>query len=132
MPCTSMIAGAAQAEMGYRPDPAAKLLREHHSRMLGIVFDAGDPFHADLPEAIYPAAERCGYEIVLGARVPARSERRAVVRGTTGPAPCGAHPTRPTVAERQRKQLIQGFTADHVVDESHSSQRAYLRRDTPL
>ena len=68
----------AAAEMGYRPDPAAKLLREHHSRMLGVVFDPGDPFHADLLEDIYPAAERCGYEIVLGARVPTRSEQRAV------------------------------------------------------
>jgi DNA-binding LacI/PurR family transcriptional regulator len=68
----------AAAEMDYRPDPAARLLREHHSRMLGVVFDPGDPFHADLLEAVYPAAERCGYEVVLGARVPTRSEQRAV------------------------------------------------------
>lgn len=68
----------AATEMGYRPDPAAKSLREHHSRILGVVFDPGDPFHADLLEASYPAAERCGYEIVLGARVRTRSEQRAV------------------------------------------------------
>jgi DNA-binding LacI/PurR family transcriptional regulator len=68
----------AAAEMGYRPDPAARLLREHHSRLLGVVFDPCDPFHADLLEAVYPAAERCGYEVVLGARVPTRSEQRAV------------------------------------------------------
>ena len=68
----------AAAEMDYRPDPAAKVLREHHSRMLGVVFDPGDPFHADLLEAVYPAAERCGYEVILGARMPTRSVQRAV------------------------------------------------------
>jgi DNA-binding LacI/PurR family transcriptional regulator len=68
----------AATEMGYRPDPAARVLREHHSRMLGVVFDPGDPFHADLLEAIYPAAERCGYEVVLGARVPTHPEQRSV------------------------------------------------------
>ena len=50
----------AAADLGYRPDPAAKLLREHRTRMLGVVFDPGDPFHADLLEAVYPAAERRG------------------------------------------------------------------------
>ena len=40
--------------------------------MPGVVFDRGDPFHADLLQAIYPAADRCGYQIVPGARVPAR------------------------------------------------------------
>jgi DNA-binding LacI/PurR family transcriptional regulator len=68
----------AAAELGYRPDPAAKLLREHRSRVLGVVFDPGDPFHADLLEVVYPAAERCGYEVVLGARVPTHPEHRAV------------------------------------------------------
>ena len=68
----------AAAEMGYRPDPAAKVLREHRPRMLGVIFDPGDPFHADLLEAVHPAADRCGYEVVLGARVPTRSEQRAV------------------------------------------------------
>ncbi|WP_344416595.1 LacI family DNA-binding transcriptional regulator [Pseudonocardia ailaonensis] len=68
----------AAAELDYRPDPAAKRLREHRSRMLGVVFDAGDPFHADLLEAVYPAAEQRGYEVVLGARVPSHSEQRVV------------------------------------------------------
>lgn len=68
----------AADELGYRPDPAAKLLREHHSRVLGVVFDPGDPFHADLLEAVYPAAQRRGYEVVLGARVSTHPEQRAV------------------------------------------------------
>ena len=68
----------AATELNYRPDPAAQLLRLHRSRMLGVVFDPRDPFHADLLEEIYPAAERCGYDVVLGARVPTRLEQRAV------------------------------------------------------
>jgi len=53
------------------PTLPAKLAREHHSHTPGVVFDPGDPFHAGLLQAIHPAADRCGYEIVLGARVPA-------------------------------------------------------------
>ncbi|MET7333560.1 LacI family DNA-binding transcriptional regulator [Nonomuraea sp. NPDC005650] len=68
----------AAAEMGYRPDPTAQLLRKHRSRLIGVLFDPGDPFHADLLEALYPAAEQSGYEVVLGARVATRSEARAV------------------------------------------------------
>ena len=68
----------AAAELGYRPDQAARVLREHRSRLLGVMFDPGDPFHADLLEYTYPVAERHGYEVVLGARVPTRSEQRAV------------------------------------------------------
>jgi DNA-binding LacI/PurR family transcriptional regulator len=68
----------AAAELAYQPDLTAKLLRQQRSRMLGVVFDPGDPFHADLLEALYPAAEDCSYEILLGARVPTRGEGRAV------------------------------------------------------
>jgi DNA-binding LacI/PurR family transcriptional regulator len=68
----------AAAELGYQPDAAGRLLREHRSRILGAVFDPGDPFHADLLEAIYPAARRCGYEVILGARLPTHPEQRAV------------------------------------------------------
>jgi len=68
----------AVAELGYQPDPAAKLLRQQRSRLLGIAFDPRDPFHADLLEAMYPEAEQRGYEIVLGARVSTRPEERAV------------------------------------------------------
>lgn len=68
----------AAAELRYRPDPAARLLREHRPRLLGVVFNAGDPFHADLLEAIYPAAERRGYDVILGARMPTHPESDAV------------------------------------------------------
>src|SRR5690349_584209 len=57
----------AAAELHYQPDLAAKWLREQRSRLLGVIIDPGDPFHADLLEQIYPAAEERGYDVVLSA-----------------------------------------------------------------
>ncbi len=68
----------AVAETGYQPNVAAKLLRQQHSRLLGVVFNPGDPFHADILNAVYPAAEERGYEVLLGARMATRSQQRAV------------------------------------------------------
>ncbi len=68
----------AVAETGYQPDNAAKMLRQQRSRLLGVVFKPGDPFHADLIEAVYPAAEEVGYEVLLGARMATRPQQRAV------------------------------------------------------
>ncbi len=58
------------------------------------MFDPGDPFHADPLEAIYPAAERRGYEIVL--RAGAGPVRAACRRG-----PCHG-PLRRARADRHR------------------------------
>ena len=68
----------AASELGYRPDPTAQLLRRRHSRLLGVMFSARDPFHADLIESIYAATEEAGYEVVLSAIVPTRGEKRAL------------------------------------------------------
>jgi len=68
----------AAAELEYRPDPTAQVLRRHRSRLLGVLLSARDAFHADLVEAIYPAAEKLGYEVVLSALAPTRDERKAV------------------------------------------------------
>jgi DNA-binding LacI/PurR family transcriptional regulator len=68
----------AAAELGYRPDTAAQVLRRSRSRHIGVLFMMRQPFDVDLVEAIYPAAERHGYHVVLGALGPSRDERRAV------------------------------------------------------
>ncbi|GAA0535358.1 LacI family transcriptional regulator [Saccharopolyspora subtropica] len=68
---------AAAAELGYRPDVTAQLLRRRQSQLIGVVFSAQDPFHADLIEHIYAAAEDVGYDVVLSAVVATRDERRA-------------------------------------------------------
>jgi DNA-binding LacI/PurR family transcriptional regulator len=66
------------AELGYRVDTAAQVLRRSRSRHIGVLFTMRQPFDVDLVEAIYPAAERHGYRVVLGALGPGRDERKAV------------------------------------------------------
>lgn len=68
----------AAIELGYRPDQAAQLLRRRNSRLIGVMFSAQEPFHADLIESIYAATEEVGYDVVLSAVAPSRGERRAV------------------------------------------------------
>lgn len=65
-------------ELGYRPDTAARLLARGRSRTLGVLLTVHQPFEADLVEALYPEAERRGYEVLLSAKAPGRDERRAV------------------------------------------------------
>ncbi|MFI6493094.1 LacI family DNA-binding transcriptional regulator [Streptomyces sp. NPDC050564] len=68
----------AAKEIGYRPDTRARLLRSSRSRLLGVQFGLQQPFHTDLVEGLYAAAEPLGYQIALGAVAPSRSERQAV------------------------------------------------------
>lgn len=68
----------AASRLGYRPDMAAQLLARGRSKVLGILFTARNPYHVDLVEAIYPAAEELGYDIVLSAAVPTRDEHKAI------------------------------------------------------
>jgi DNA-binding LacI/PurR family transcriptional regulator len=68
----------AAKEIGYRPDARARLLRSSRSRLLGVQFGLQEPFHGDLVEGIYAAAEPAGYQIALSAVAPSRGERHAV------------------------------------------------------
>jgi DNA-binding LacI/PurR family transcriptional regulator len=68
----------AAAELGYRPDARARLLRSGRSRLLGVAFGVQHPFHGDLVSGLYTAAERVGYELALSAVTPARDDRQAV------------------------------------------------------
>jgi DNA-binding LacI/PurR family transcriptional regulator len=68
----------AAAELDYRPDLAAQALRRQRSRLLGVLFTARDPFHADLMESIYPTAEALRYDVVLSAVAATRDEAKAV------------------------------------------------------
>ena len=69
---------AAAAQLGYRPDARARLLRSSRSRLLGVVFDVDGPFHTEILEALYPAAAALGYDITLSARGHRRSEGEAI------------------------------------------------------
>jgi DNA-binding LacI/PurR family transcriptional regulator len=68
----------AAAALGYRPDSRARLLSRSRSQLLGVVFGVQHPFHGDLVEGLYVAAERVGYEVALSAVTPSRDEDRAV------------------------------------------------------
>jgi DNA-binding LacI/PurR family transcriptional regulator len=68
----------AAKDLGYRPDSRARLLRSGRSRLLGVQFGLHHPFHTDLVEGLYAAAELAGYQIALSAVAPSRDERRAV------------------------------------------------------
>ena len=65
-------------ELGYVPDSRARALRQGRSQLLGVMFGVQQPFHADLVEGIYAAAEVAGYDVVLSAVTDARGEDRAV------------------------------------------------------
>lgn len=60
--------------IGYRPDSAARLLSRGRSRTLGVLMDVQQLFEAGLVTGIYPAAEARGYEVLLSANLPDRSE----------------------------------------------------------
>ncbi|MEA5454116.1 LacI family DNA-binding transcriptional regulator [Sinomonas sp. JGH33] len=69
---------AAAARLGYRPDARARLLRSSRSHLLGVVFALDGAFHAEIVEALYPAAAKAGFDITLSARGPRRSEEEAI------------------------------------------------------
>ena len=68
----------AANEIGYRPDQRARLLRSQRSRLLGVVFTAGQEFHAGLVDGVYRVAEARGYDVVLSCVTAHHRERQAV------------------------------------------------------
>lgn len=68
----------AADEIGYRPDPRARMLRAQRSKLLGVVFTAGQEFHADLVDGVYCAAEALGYDVLISCVTAHHDERRAV------------------------------------------------------
>lgn len=56
-------------EIGYRPDSAARLLAQGRSRTIGVLTDVHQLFQAQLVTNIYPAAESCGYDMLLSANL---------------------------------------------------------------
>lgn len=68
----------AADELGYRPDPRARMLRSQRSNLLGVVFTAGQEFHAGLIDGVYRAAESRGYDVLLSCVTPHHSEQQAV------------------------------------------------------
>jgi DNA-binding LacI/PurR family transcriptional regulator len=68
----------AADEIGYRPDPRARRLRQLRTKLIGVTFTAGQEFHADLVDGVYVAAEELGYDVLLSGVTPHRDEPRAL------------------------------------------------------
>ncbi len=67
----------AAADLGYRLDNRARMLRRTRTGLVGVVFRVQDAFHSDLVEALYPTATTAGYNLVLSATTPNRPEMAA-------------------------------------------------------
>jgi DNA-binding LacI/PurR family transcriptional regulator len=65
-------------ELGYRPDSRAQLLANKRSRLLGVTLSLNNPFHTDVADGIYAAADAAGYQVVLSAVTSSRDPRAAV------------------------------------------------------
>ncbi|OBC17394.1 LacI family transcriptional regulator [Mycobacterium sp. 852013-50091_SCH5140682] len=65
---------AVADEIGYRPDSAARLLAQGRSRTIGVLTDVHQLFQAELVTNIYPAAESCGYDMLLSANLHDHAE----------------------------------------------------------
>jgi len=69
---------AAAARLGYRPDRAASALASRRSRLVGMVMDIRNPFHAELVEDLYEVADQHGYDILLSTITRSHNETRAI------------------------------------------------------
>lgn len=65
-------------EIGYRPDSRARLLAGRRTRLLGVTLSLNNPFHADIAEGVYAAAEPLGYEVALSAVTGFRPPAQAI------------------------------------------------------
>ncbi|WP_315583872.1 LacI family DNA-binding transcriptional regulator [Actinomyces viscosus] len=68
---------AVATRLGYRPDQRARALRSARSGLIGVTFGVHQPFHAEIVDGLYSAAESGGHELVLSAVVGAVDDRRA-------------------------------------------------------
>ncbi len=69
---------AIAEELNYRPDGRARLLAGRRTRLLGVTLALNNPFHADVAEGIYAAAEPLGYQVVLSAITRTRTPGQAL------------------------------------------------------
>ena len=98
-------------ELGYRPDSRARLLAGSRTRLLGVTLSLHNPFHADVAEGIYAAAEHSATRWCSSAMTAvadaARGRRHAAVlplRGAAAARAAGA----PRGAERARRTPARG------------------------
>jgi LacI family transcriptional regulator len=69
---------AAAEELGYRVNRTAALMTARRSHLIGVPALITNSFHAEVVENIVAAADRAGYEVVLGAVTPTHDESRVI------------------------------------------------------
>lgn len=69
---------AAARQLGYEPDIAAQNLRQRSSNFLGVVFSPVHTAEVDIVDALYPAAQARGYDVVLSAVTSTRDTATAI------------------------------------------------------
>ena len=69
---------AAADELGYRVNRAAALMTARRSHLIGVMTDIRSSFHAEMVEDIVEAADRAGYEVVLGPVTATHGESRVI------------------------------------------------------
>ena len=69
---------AAADELGYRVNRTAALMTARRSHHLGVTINIRNSFHTEIAENIVAAADRAGYEVVLGAVTPTHGEAKVI------------------------------------------------------
>ena len=69
---------AAAEELGYRVNRTAALMTARRSHHIGLTINIRNSFHTEIAESIVAAADRAGYEVVLGAVTPTHGEAQVI------------------------------------------------------
>ncbi len=69
---------AAAEALGYRVNRAAALMTARRTHLIGVMTDIRSNFHAEMVEDIVEAADRTGYEVVLGAVTATHGESKVI------------------------------------------------------
>ena len=69
---------AAAAEMGYRANASARLLRQKRTRLIGAVYTMRNPFESQLVEQLFTRAAGRDFGVVLGPVTPDRSVEQVI------------------------------------------------------
>ena len=69
---------AAADELGYRVNRTAALMTARRTHHLGVTINIRNSFHTEIVEHIVAAADRAGYEVVLGAVTPTHGEAKVI------------------------------------------------------
>jgi LacI family transcriptional regulator len=69
---------AAADELGYRVNRTAAMRTARRSHHIGVTINIRNSFHTEIAEKIVAAADRAGYEVVLGAITPTHGEAKVI------------------------------------------------------